>query len=730
MNARTKRCGCPWMISVGFSKRRGNRDGKRGRYTKVVLEHNHPLEPIPAELPPRKQPHVRAKTAAAAAAMAAAAIGGTSGDATKLDAGAQSSTTRIMASESSGTLPKSKTPRRANVKPASSINGSSSNNPPREISVTDTTSSTATTSRSDMDFEVARYGNPGTLLTESQAAAAVASNALSGLESLSSEVMSALGGGGGGAGSGSQVEPPVSWDDLKMRMNQIPWDLQAKVMRGLMDVLQVTQQTFQVPPIPGSRSADAEANAAATAAAIADVVGSLPPNYNPHPAPSQTQPQQQQQPQLRQQVQSQGAHPPLQAQSLRHPNRHAYVSSAVPVEDIGNGMSSATATSELLQLHRAEATDMHGSRMGNGGSGHSRQHSQSNSHRGRGDEQTSNGAMIPQSSLQSVSAIPTVVPTLPSTTESSVGSSSSTVIPLVTTDAPLLTSMPVLHNVQMDTTPLQSLDTTQQQLQNNILQQQQQRQHSRQANSLTTTNHQRSLSSSSVVGSSAPGATSTLSLAPDNASMIAHSRNSSSNSHRGSLESSPLLMQQALADVASRIHAQAQLQAQVDADTEAVVTAALNMNPLPRNNNGNSNNNTAVPEIVGSSESTTPVSTTHASGSSTANATPSPIPMNILDDATMRGLDLESYTQHLQQMHQQQQRLQMLRQQQQQLQQQQQQTQQQLQQQNPQLQQQPQQQQQQQQQQPDLLHTHSLNSNDDRHGIDLAGEPARKRVKS
>lgn len=720
MNARTKRCGCPWMISVGFSKRRGNRDGKRGRYTKVVLEHNHPLEPIPVELPPRKQPHVRAKTAAA---MAAAAIGAASGDATKQDTGALSSTARTMGSESSGVLSKSKTPRRTNAKSASSINGSSSNNPPRDISMTDSTPSTATSSRSDMDFEVTRYGNPGTLLTESQAAAAVASNALSGLESLSSEVMSALGGGGGGAGSGNQVEPQVSWDDLKMRMNQIPWDLQAKVMRGLMDVLQVTQQTFQVPPIPGSRSADAEANAAATAAAIADVVGSLPPNYNPHPVPSQTQPQQQ--PHLRQQVQSQSPHPPVQAQSLRHPNRHAYVSSAVPVEDIGSGMSSATATSELLQLHRAEATDMHGARMANSGGGHSRQHSQSNSHRGHGDEQTSNGAMIPQSSLQSTSAIPTVVSTLPSTTESTVGLSSSTVssIPLVTTDTPLLTPMPVLQNVHMDSTPLQSsLDTAQQQLQNNILQQQQQqqRQHNGQANSLTTTNHQRSLSSSSTT---VPGASSTLSLAPDNTSMIAHSRNSSNNSHRGSLESSPLLMQQALADVASRIHAQVQLQAQVDADTEAVVTAALNMNPLPRNNNGNSNNNTAVPEMVGSSESTTPVSTSHASGASTGNATPSPIPMNILDDATMRGLDLESYTQHLQQMHQQQQRLQILRQQQQQLQQQQQQTQQ-LQQQTPQL------QQQQQQQQPDLLHTHSLNSNDDRHGIDLTGEPARKRVKS
>ncbi|KAG0230304.1 hypothetical protein BGW42_001046 [Actinomortierella wolfii] len=38
---KTKRCGCPWMISVGFSKKRGNREGKRGRFTKIVLEHNH-----------------------------------------------------------------------------------------------------------------------------------------------------------------------------------------------------------------------------------------------------------------------------------------------------------------------------------------------------------------------------------------------------------------------------------------------------------------------------------------------------------------------------------------------------------------------------------------------------------------------------------------------------------------------------------------------------------------
>ncbi|KAG0334054.1 hypothetical protein BG000_008684, partial [Podila horticola] len=46
---KTKRCGCPWMISVGFSKRRGNRDGKRGRFTKVNLEHNHTLDPLPDE---------------------------------------------------------------------------------------------------------------------------------------------------------------------------------------------------------------------------------------------------------------------------------------------------------------------------------------------------------------------------------------------------------------------------------------------------------------------------------------------------------------------------------------------------------------------------------------------------------------------------------------------------------------------------------------------------------
>src|SRR5690606_36569534 len=41
---RTKRCGCPWMVSVGFSKKRGDRNGKKGRFTKINLEHNHPVK--------------------------------------------------------------------------------------------------------------------------------------------------------------------------------------------------------------------------------------------------------------------------------------------------------------------------------------------------------------------------------------------------------------------------------------------------------------------------------------------------------------------------------------------------------------------------------------------------------------------------------------------------------------------------------------------------------------
>ncbi|KAF9114826.1 hypothetical protein BGX27_009663 [Mortierella sp. AM989] len=671
---RTKRCGCPWMISVGFSKKRGNRDGKRGRFTKVTLEHNHPLQPLPDDIPMIPSKLTIKETRVPPKSNAATSNSRTQSSRNRPNALASSSTAKATANSGRSAS------KRASAKSNASARNIVENSAPLDD-----------------------YGMPDFLPQEP----IISSNRVSvlppvtlpelqssrnALAPLAGDVMSALENNGrideNHAGP-SMAPGTIMWEDLKAQMDQIPWDLQQGAMKAMMEVLYLTRQSFQIPTIGGARNVDAEASAAATAAAIADVVGSLPANYNSNPQqsqqpqpPSQQQQQQQPQPQQHQQQQNQQQqrqqlHPPSFA---RHHNLSGANTASSAMEGIPQGLAAAASTSDLLQLHRADVSDLNGGNIRN--KGHSRQGSNTNAMQVTSTEGHANMMPGQPPTSQMSTAIPAAVSSFQSTAHSvasaTAPSTPTSSLPMSTNVSPLLTPQPTLRNSNISNLPLPG-DASVHHHQGGFIH------HSRQS---SHSNHHRSLSASSV--SMAAVGTGVHALDSNATPVIASHTQTNGNSGNASMESSPMLPQ-AMTNITQT---RAQVQAQVPVDTNAdAVTAALAMNMLPGSN---------------------PVSSSTYTGS-VSHAVSSPISLGLLEDSVrLNGLDpaisqqLQMQHYHEQQQQQQhQQRMQMLQQQQQQ-----------------------QQQHHHHQQQQQGQQGHGRISEEDGDINELPGEPSRKRIKS
>ncbi|KAF9985613.1 hypothetical protein BGZ75_002727 [Mortierella antarctica] len=685
-NIRTKRCGCPWMISVGFSKKRGNRDGKRGRFTKLSLEHNHPLQPLPEDAPAGPSKLTLKDLRSGQTSVPKPEISASTSSRTQTSR-ARSSASKSAAAAAQELSSESSGPVKTNAAKGRGKDLDKENNESKGDAA-----ASLDESRQLSNYNMATFLPQAAILSSDRVSTVPSVSLPAGLQPssnalgpLSSDVMSALG------ANAHDIHRPlqgigrtdITWDDLKTQMSHIPWDLQSDAMKALMDVLQLTLQTYQVPTIGSNRHADAEASAAATAAAIADVVGSLPANYNPSTSHTQEQPHSHQ---PIQQPQAQ-APPPPPTSFARHHNLSSSRAGPSAMEGISHNLAGTTSTSELLQLHRADTGELNGGRE----RGHRRQGSSASGPiQGSGSDGSTAIMTSQPPSTQVSTAIPSVVSSLPPSANPTAPSTPSA---LSTTASPLLTAVPTLRNVIHG-----HMAPSVEPLQGSFLQ------HSRQSSHSGAGHHRTQSGSLANVNQG-------IHALDSNGTLLGHNHSQSNGtSNNSSMDSSPLISQtQTLLDAAARVHnnqseaqrqaeEQAQIQAQVNADTEAAVNAALNMNALQGPTaSGSALSGTANSGHVGSTVSV-----------SNANATSSPIPLNLLDAVSMN--TLPNFTQQLLQ---QQQRLQQLQQQQQQ--------------QHQQHQQQHQQQQQQQPQQP--VHTHPNDVEKDG-GSDLAlSEPPRKRVK-
>ncbi|KAG0354579.1 hypothetical protein BG005_006384 [Podila minutissima] len=239
---KTKRCGCPWMISVGFSKRRGNRDGKRGRFTKVNLEHNHPLDPLPDENDiigqarrPSKQgagPKIRAPRAPKAQGSKDKAVTSDVDADADADVDAESSTISVLPI----------------VREDNATSGSHDANSESPAVV-----STPLSNYDLQEFHPRESALPSSHATEDSHVPSTSFEPPVQLETIDQSLQST-----------PQTNVTVTWEDLKAEIDQFDWRQQQDLMRMFRDLALHTRQYSQIPVITISRNMDAE---------IADVVG-------------------------------------------------------------------------------------------------------------------------------------------------------------------------------------------------------------------------------------------------------------------------------------------------------------------------------------------------------------------------------------------------------------------------------------------------------------------------
>jgi len=553
------------MISVGFSKKRGNRDGKRGRYTKVNLEHNHTLTPLnEVNLGDSRTAGPSTSRISTSSISSARAQSSRSGAGGSISVTANPQLPRASTSSSRTTTSRGKN-----------------------------SSNRATTARSTVESSdsLADYGGadfPQSPMISTEHGATMSSvpelqSSRSNVVPLPEDVITTF------RPDGSSVHRPpqnvsrgdVTWDELRAQMNHIPWSLHQDVMKAFMEVVRLTQQSFQVPNIVGHRTTDADA-----VAAIANA--GLPTDYNPNVPqshqPPELQPLPQQQPQQQQQHQASSSQQQRQQQQtqqsfVHHHNLSTAGAGPSAMEGMSNGLTAGNSTSSLLQLHRADIPGLNVGRISDGiqEKGHSRQ--------------SSNAevpvSMIPNqpSTIQVSTAIPTVMSSVPpsvthviaATSSATTPSTPTTSHPMAAAASPQLTSQPSAQNAGIAHVPM-SGDPAMHHPQSSFVH------HSRQS-SHTGTGHHRSLSASST-NMGVGGGTGIHGLEPNGSLIAVNNAQSNGSSSNGNLESSPLLPQ-VMAEavrthaqsVQTHLQVQAHLQAQVDADAE-VVNAALNMNPL------------------------------------------------------------------------------------------------------------------------------------------------------
>ncbi|KAF9331816.1 hypothetical protein BG006_005365 [Podila minutissima] len=242
---KTKRCGCPWMISVGFSKRRGNRDGKRGRFTKVNLEHNHPLDPLPDENDiigqarrPSKQgagPKIRAPRAPKAQGSKGKAVTSDVDADADADVDAESSTISVLPI--------------AGEDNANSGSHDANSESPAVVS-------TPLSNYDLQEFHPRESALPSSHATEDSHVPSTSFESPVQLETIDQSLQST-----------PQTNVPLTWEDLKAEVDQFDWRQQQDLMRMFRDLALHTRQYSQVPVITISRNMDAE---------IADVPYQLP----------------------------------------------------------------------------------------------------------------------------------------------------------------------------------------------------------------------------------------------------------------------------------------------------------------------------------------------------------------------------------------------------------------------------------------------------------------------